>query len=68
MFYTDDYATQRGLEHILSEKHKKTASKKNGGFNMIRAISNSNSPAIKKKRQNYLNKAYKFLKGDGSHK
>jgi predicted GIY-YIG superfamily endonuclease len=56
---TDDYAAQRGLEHIEHGKHNSTAGKENGGLNKIKAMSDQklNSPQGK----SYLDAAKKFL-------
>jgi|GEM_PF-3913845 len=56
VYRTDDYATQRGLEHLLYKAHSKTASKANGGLNKIKAIADKN-----KKKDSYLDAAQNFL-------
>ena len=42
LYKTDDYNTQRGLEHKVYTENEVTAHKDNGGFNKIKAISDSN--------------------------
>jgi len=61
--HTDDHATQRGLEHILSKKFEKTASKANGGLNKIKAMSDKTLKSTK--GQNYLKAAAEHLKKIG---
>lgn len=55
-FFSDDYKTQRGLEHLLYEEHGETAHKDNGGLNKIKAIADKND-----NKDEYLKKAYNFL-------
>ena len=56
---TNDYATQRGLEHLLYEAHYKTAAHVNKGFNKIRAMSVKTLNSSK--GQNYIDAAEAFL-------
>jgi RHS repeat-associated protein len=57
--HTDSHAEQRGLEHLLSKKFEKTASKANGGLNKIKAMSDKTLKSAK--GQNYLKAAEDFL-------
>jgi hypothetical protein len=56
---TDDYATQRGLEHLEHQKHASTADAKNGGLNKIKAM--SDKKAASDKGKGYIQKAMEFL-------
>ncbi|MEO6549860.1 MAG: DUF6443 domain-containing protein [Ferruginibacter sp.] len=61
--HTDSHAAQRGLEHQLSKKFEKTASKANGGLNKIKAMSDKTLNSTK--GQNYLKAAEEHLKKIG---
>jgi RHS repeat-associated protein len=58
-YTTDDYAEQRGLEHLLYEKHAATAGP-GVGFNKVGAIANRN-----KKKKSYIAAAMKYLLAAG---
>jgi RHS repeat-associated protein len=55
-YKTDNKKVQRGLEHLLYNKHRFTASPHHGGFNLIRGISVTNP-----KRPMYIRAARGFL-------
>jgi len=57
--HTDDYGTQRGLEHMLSKKFEATASKAKGGLNKIKAMSDKVLNGTK--GQGYLKAAEEHL-------
>ena len=59
VYKTDNYAEQRGLEHMLYDTHKGTAAAANGGLNKIKAISDKNLNSDK--GRSYLKAAAKYL-------
>lgn len=57
VYHTDDYDTQRGLENRVDNENVSTANKENGGYNKIKAISDTN-----KNREEYIEAANVFFK------